>query len=71
MAGAPTTPKAVRAENGTTGTAVKPLPDGKTEFRWLMDCEYRGMIPKGILEMVMPIVQIDFVASVRKMAQSL
>jgi len=68
---APTTKGAVRAENGPTGTVVKPLPDGKTEFRWLMDCEYKGMIPTGILNMVMPTVQLDFVACVRDLAKTL
>jgi len=71
MPGAPTTPKAVRAENGPTGTVVKPLPNGKTEFRWLMDCEYKGWIPGGVLEIAMPIAQMDFVSCVRKMAKTL
>jgi len=71
MPGAPTTPKAVRAENGLTGTVVKPLPNGKTEFRWLMDCEYKGWIPSGILEIAMPIAQMDFLGCVRKMAKTL
>ena len=71
MPGAPTTPKAVRAENGPTGTVIKPLPDGKAEFRWLMDCDYKGMVPSGILEIAMPIAQMDFLACVRKMAKTL
>ena len=61
----------IRAENGPTGTVVKPLPNGKTEFRWLMDCEYKGWIPSGILEIAMPIAQMDFLACVRKMAKTL
>ena len=31
---APKHPKAVRAENGPTGFTMRPLPGGKTEFRW-------------------------------------
>ena len=71
MPGSPTTPKAVRAENGPTGTVVRPLPNGKTEFRWLMDCEYKGMIPAGVLAIAMPIAQMDFVGCVKKMAKTL
>jgi len=68
---APTSKGAVRAENGPTGTVVKPLPGGKTEFRWLMDCDYSGWIPAGILNMAMPIAQMDFAGSVRKLALAL
>ena len=52
----------------------KPLWDifpGKTEFRWLMDCDYSGWIPAGILNMAMPIAQMDFAGSVRKLALAL
>jgi len=71
MPGAPTTPKAVRAENGPTGTVIRALPDGKTEFRWLMDCEYKGWIPSSVLEIAMPIAQMDFLGCVRKMSKTL
>jgi len=67
----PVAPKAVRAFNGPSGTAVKPLPDGTCEFRWLLDCDYEGMIPEWILEIAMPFAQSLFVKSVRKMAKTL
>ena len=69
--GAPTSPKIIRAENGPTGIVLKPLQDGRSEFRWLMDCEYSGWIPNGILAVTMPIVQMDFVHCVRTMASTL
>jgi len=68
---APKHPKAVRAENGPTGIVVKPLANGKCEFRWLMDCEYKGWIPNSILEIALPHAQLQFVDSVRKLAATL
>jgi len=67
----PKNSKVVRAWNGPTGTVVKPLPDGKCEFRWLMDCEYKGWIPTSILEMALPLAQMQYIDCVRDMAKTL
>jgi len=69
--GGPKNSKIVRAWNGPGGTAIKPLSDGQCEFRWLMDCDYRGWIPKAIMDVAMPFAQQQFVDSVRKLAASL
>ena len=71
MPGSPTTPKAVRAENGPTGTVVRPLPNGKTEFRWLMDCEYKGMMLQKIVDVAMPMAQTSYIECVKELAANL
>ena len=38
-------------------------------LRWLMDCEYKGWIPKSVLEIAMPYAQMQFVESVRDLAK--
>ena len=61
----------VRAINGPGLQMVTPLEDNTCEIIWLMDCEYKGWIPSGILEIAMPIAQMDFLGCVRKMAKTL
>jgi len=68
---APVSPRAVRDFNGPSGTAVKSLEPGKCEFRWLLDCDYEGMIPEWVLNIAMPFVQTLFVQNVRKLAKKL
>jgi len=63
--------KVVRAWNGPTGITIKSLPDGKCEFRWLMDCDYRGMIPTTVMEMAMPIAAMEFAQCHRELAATL
>jgi hypothetical protein len=52
---------------------VRPIPNdpNSCEFIWLMDCEYKGWIPGSILEIAMPMAQLQFVDCVRKLAQKL
>ena len=38
-------------------------------LRWLMDCEYKGWIPKSVLDFAMPFAQMQFVESVRDLAK--
>jgi len=71
IAEAPKPGSLVRAWNGPGGTAIKPLPGGKCEFRWLMDCDYKGWIPSSIMDVAMPFAQTQFVDSVRKLAATL
>ena len=47
----------VRAWNNPGGQVVKPDPNGdenKCEFMWLMNIEFKGMLPSSITEMAMP-----------------
>ncbi len=69
--GAPKSSKIVRAWNGPGAQVVRPIPgeEDKCEFVWLMDCEYRGWIPSHILELAMPVAQLQFVECVRKLAK--
>ena len=41
------------------------------EFIWLMDCDFKGMMPGPIVEIAMPMAQFQFVDCVRKLASSL
>jgi len=65
---APKESKIVRAWNGPGGIGVKALGNGEAEFRWLMDCDYKGWIPQKIMDVAMPFAQQQFVDSVRKLA---
>ena len=49
---------------------VRPLANDPSscEFIWLMDCEYKGWIPNSILDLAMPVAQLQFVDCVRKLA---
>jgi len=64
----PTTPRAVRAFSGPNGTAVKALSDSQCEFRWLLDCDYEGMVPRWLCDIAMPFALSLFVESVRTLA---
>ena len=62
-----------RAWNGPGAQLVRPHPSDptKSEFVWLMDCDYKGWIPSSILDIAMPVAQMQFVDCVRKMAATL
>ncbi len=61
----------VRAWNGPGGQMVKPIDDEHCEFVWLLDCDYKGWIPSHILEIAMPIAQMQFVDCVEKLVNQL
>ena len=63
----------LRAWNGPGAQVVRPVPGdpNSCEFIWLMDCEYKGWIPNSILEIAMPMAQLQFVECVRKLAEKL
>ena len=64
----------VRAWNHPGGQVVKPHPDGdsnKCEFMWLMNIEFKGMLPTKVAEMAMPQAQLQFVECVRNLAKTL
>lgn len=70
---APKSPKGlVRAWNGPGAQIIRPLSDESgCEFIWLMDCDYRGWIPSHILDLAMPVAQLQFVECVRKLADGI
>ena len=65
--GAPQDSKIVRAWNGPGGYMVKPIAGvpNKCELYWLMDCEYKGMIPASVLSLAMPLAQLQFIDCVK------
>ena len=66
----PKSSKIVRAINGPGCQMVSPVsgePNCCT-FMWLMDCEYKGMMPQSILDIALPIAQTTFVECIRKLA---
>ncbi|XP_059089421.1 stAR-related lipid transfer protein 3-like [Tigriopus californicus] len=69
----PKSSKVVRAWNGPGAQIVRPIPgkDNECEFIWLMDCEYKGWIPSSILDLAMPVAQLQFVDCVRKLAKDI
>ena len=70
---APQDSKIVRAWNGPGGQMIKPIAGeaNKCELYWLMDCEYKGMIPASVLSLAMPLAQLQFIECVREMAKAL
>jgi len=64
---APKNSKIVRAWNGPGAQIIRPVSDTECTFIWLMDCEYKGWIPSSILDIAMPIAQLQFVECVRKL----
>ena len=67
----PETSNVVRAWNGPTGITIKLMEEGKCEFRWLMDCDFKGLIPKTVMEMAMPEAQLQFAQCHRELAATL
>ena len=61
----------VRATNGPGAMLIKPLNEGKCELVWLMDCQYNGSVPGPVLEIAMPLAQLQYVECVRKLAAGL
>merc|ERR1712098_133352 len=72
-ADAPNDSEIVRAINGPGGHMVSPGPDGNNSCNlvWLMDCDYKGWMPQGVVDIAMPIAQTQFIESVRTLAKKL
>jgi len=70
--GGPSSRKLVRAVNGPGCQMVEPGTSPDTcRLVWLMDCEYRGLMPQSVLDIALPIAQTSFVECVRKLASKL
>ena len=56
----------VRALHGPSCQIIAPLPDQPraSHYTWLMDCDYRGMMPSSILNIAMPIAQTKMINSI-------
>merc|ERR1712083_675747 len=59
----------VRAEHGPGCQRVEPVEGeaDKSKFIWLMDCDYKGMIPSSIIEIAMPSAQLQMIECIRKL----
>merc|ERR1712045_805890 len=40
----------------------------KCKFVWLMDCDYKGMIPGSVVDIVMPSAQLQMIDCINKLA---
>ena len=61
----------VRAVHGPGMQMVEDI--GETDrcrFVWLMDCDYRGMIPTSIIEIAMPSAQLQMIGCINKLGSS-
>ena len=70
---APSPSKIVRAVNGAGCQMVTPRAEDENTcmFVWLMDCDYKGWMPQSVLDIAMPIAQVQFIDCVRKLAEKL
>merc|ERR1719318_2079447 len=61
----------VRAVHGPGCQIVKPVAGepGKSKFIWLMDCDYKGMIPSSIIEIAMPSAQLQMIECISKLTE--
>merc|ERR1712198_468178 len=57
----------VRAMHGPGCHAVQAEGDG-SRFTWLMDCDYRGLIPGSVIELAMPAAQLQMVDAIMGLA---
>jgi len=57
----------VRAMHGPGCQTVKAEGDG-CRFTWLMDCDYRGLIPGSVVELAMPAAQLQMVECIMGLA---
>jgi hypothetical protein len=69
--GEPETGGKVRAWHGPSCQIISPVdgvPD-KSSYTWLMDCEYRGMIPGSIINIALPRAQLMMVQSINSLGE--
>ena len=62
----------VRAIHGPSCQTVTVLPaePGRSLYTWLMDCDYRGMMPSSILNVAMPIAQTKMIESINNLSSN-
>merc|ERR1712183_1164269 len=60
----------VRAVHGPGCQIVQPIEGepGKSKFIWLMDCDYKGMVPSTIIDIAMPSAQLQMIDCISKLA---
>ena len=60
----------MRTVHGPGCQIVQPVvgEPGKSKFIWLMDCDYKGMIPSSIIEIAMPSAQLQMIECIKKLA---
>jgi len=59
----------VRAVHGPGCQIIEPIEGepGKSKFTWLMDCNYKGMIPSSVIEIAMPSAQLQMIDCISKL----
>ena len=62
----------VRAIHGPSCQTVAALPGepGRSLYTWLLDCDYRGIMPGSILNVAMPIAQTKMVESINNLSSN-
>ena len=53
----------VRAVHGPGCQVIQPVEGepGRSKFIWLMDCDYKGMLPTSVIEIAMPSAQLQMI----------
>ena len=67
--GQPGVGEKVRAWHGPSCQIIGPVDGepGMSSYIWLMDCEYRGMIPGSIINIALPRAQLMMVQSINNL----
>ena len=59
----------VRAVHGPSCQVIEAVREGRrSRYTWLMDCDYRGMMPVRIIDIAMPVAQMRMVESINSLA---
>ena len=59
----------VRAVHGPSCQIIEAADGGRrSRYTWLMDCDYRGMMPASIINIAMPVAQMRMVESINNLA---
>ena len=60
----------VRAVHGPSCQVISAIPDQPeaSHYTWLLNCDYRGMIPSSILNIAMPIAQTKMIESINSLS---
>ena len=66
LASHPPCERYVRAWQHPTCMELRPVQGGHTRFTWLLQCDFGGLLPVSLLNMVMPYCIKLFTASLKK-----
>ena len=58
----------MRAVHGPSCQVIEAAGEGRrSRYTWLMDCDYRGMMPVRIIDIAMPVAQMRMVESINSL----